>query len=243
MTKNEFLSRLADELKKNKIIDAADIISEYEQHFAFKLADGFSEEEIAAKLGNPAELAAQFAGGSDEIIQRGRKTVAVIGLSIIDLLAGAFFILLMAWEVVMAVFSLSNAVIAICLFSGTNLGTLIPSMPYWCGVVFALSLAGLSVLTAVGCIFFAAFIRQLMRSYSRFRRNTIAAVSGSALLPSVAIHPQLPAKLKRRIRSVALFSLALFAACFVLGAILSMIAAGAIEFWHAWGWFGYSPVN
>ena len=36
------------------------MVSEYEQHFALKQADGFSEEEIAAKLGAPAELAAQF---------------------------------------------------------------------------------------------------------------------------------------------------------------------------------------
>ena len=60
MTKNEFLSKLADELRKNNVSDADEIISEYEQHFAFKMADGFSEEEIAAKLGDPAAVAAQF---------------------------------------------------------------------------------------------------------------------------------------------------------------------------------------
>ena len=42
ITRNEFLSKLSDELKKNNIADAADIVSEYEQHFAFKMADGFS---------------------------------------------------------------------------------------------------------------------------------------------------------------------------------------------------------
>ena len=48
------------ELKARGVADAADIEEEYEQHFAFKLADGYSEEEIAAKLGGPAKLAAQF---------------------------------------------------------------------------------------------------------------------------------------------------------------------------------------
>ena len=38
---------------------------------------------------------------------------------------------------------------------------------------------------------------------------------------------------------MALVSLAVFAACFVLGAVISMVSAGSIEFWHAWGWFGY----
>lgn len=57
MTKNEFMAKLTDELKKRNIEDAADVAEEYEQHFAFKLADGYSEEEIAAKLGDPTALA------------------------------------------------------------------------------------------------------------------------------------------------------------------------------------------
>ena len=60
MTKNEFMTRLASELRKRNVADAADVIEEYEQHFAFKLADGYAEEEIAAKLGNPVSLASQF---------------------------------------------------------------------------------------------------------------------------------------------------------------------------------------
>lgn len=60
MTKLEFMSKLASELHKRNIADAADVLEEYEQHFASKLADGYSEEEIAARLGSPADLAAQF---------------------------------------------------------------------------------------------------------------------------------------------------------------------------------------
>ena len=60
MTKLEFMSKLASELHKRNIADAADVLEEYEQHFAFKLSDGYSEEAIAARLGSPADLAAQF---------------------------------------------------------------------------------------------------------------------------------------------------------------------------------------
>lgn len=60
MKKHEFMTRLANELHKRNVEDAADVVEEYEQHFTFKLADGYSEEEIAAKLGVPEELAAQF---------------------------------------------------------------------------------------------------------------------------------------------------------------------------------------
>ena len=50
MTKHEFMERLTNTLKRNGIEDISEIIDEYEQHFAFKMADGFCEAEIAAKL-------------------------------------------------------------------------------------------------------------------------------------------------------------------------------------------------
>ena len=39
MTKHEFMTRLASELHKRNVADAADVIEEYEQHFAFNLAN------------------------------------------------------------------------------------------------------------------------------------------------------------------------------------------------------------
>ncbi len=239
MRKNDFLTKLGDELSKNKVIDADEIISEYEQHFAFKMADGFSEEEIAVKLGDPILLASQFESGIVAPKSGGKRITTVIGLCFIDFFAGLFFALLMAWGVIMAVFSLACGVVAVCLFGGLNIYSLIPPIPYWCGTVFGLSMAALAVLTAAGCVYFAAFVRQLMRSFGRFHHNAMAAAFGNTVLPSYAIHPQLAPKTNRRIRSIALVSLALFAAFFVLGIILSIISSGALGFWHAWGWFGY----
>ena len=40
MTKNEFITLLHEALRKQNTADAAEIEAEYEQHFAFKLADG-----------------------------------------------------------------------------------------------------------------------------------------------------------------------------------------------------------
>ena len=242
MKKNEFLSKLADELKKKNTNDTDDIISEYEQHFAFKMADGFSEEEIAAKLGDPVLLASQFEDTGEYKISRGRKVTTVIGLAL-STFSGAFFCLLLAWGVIMAAFSICSAGIAVCLVGVINPLALIPHMPYLPGFVFGVSLAALSVLSATGCIYFAVFVRQLMRSYSRFHKNTIAAASGCAVLPSLGIYPQMPAKTNRRIRTVALYSIVLFTTCLVLGMIISMILSGSLEFWHAWGWFGYEIVN
>ena len=237
MTKNEFLTQLMNELNKNDVADTADIISEYEQHFAFKIADGYSEAEIAAKLGTPADLAAQFESGRAEKYSRIQKAVTIIGLGFADFFAGIFFILLFAWEVIVAAFSLASVVVSVCLIGGFNLYSLLPPMPYWCGAVFGLSFAALAVLSAVGCVYFAAFIRQLMRSHSRFHHNVLASVSGRVSLPPLAVHPQFPVRINRRIRTVALYALALFAACFVLAMIVAMVSSGALGFWHAWGWF------
>lgn len=58
MTRNEFVTQRTAELHKRNV--AADVVEEYQQHFSFKLADGYSEEEIAARLGDPVALAAQL---------------------------------------------------------------------------------------------------------------------------------------------------------------------------------------
>ena len=81
------MTKLADELKKRGVEDADDVAAEYEQHFAFKLADGYSEEEIAAKLGDPAALAVnpQFFPAA----KRRMRSVALVALVIF----AAFFVL------------------------------------------------------------------------------------------------------------------------------------------------------
>ena len=78
MTKNEFMTRLAAELYKRNVADSADIIEEYEHHFAFKTADGYCEEEISAKLGTLEELAAQFVESDTPNHKRGSKALAII---------------------------------------------------------------------------------------------------------------------------------------------------------------------
>ena len=192
MKKTEFLARLDQELQRRNVADAADILEEYAQHFDLKLADGYSEEEIAARIGDPAMLAAA---------------------------------------------ALSFAAAAVCLLGGLNVYGLLPAVPYWCGAVLGLSLLALTVLFAVGCVYYGAFLRQMIRSFGRFQHNALAGASGEAVLPSLPIAPQFSAKARRRLRTTALVSLALFAACFVLAFVVCALSAGSFQFWHVWGWF------
>lgn len=238
MKKAEFLSKLSQELERRNVADAADILEEYEQHFDLKLADGYVEEEIAARLGDPAMLAAQFDGGEDGPKQEsGGKALTVIALGITDVFAGLFFLLLAGFGVVLAAAALSFGAAAVCLLGGLNICGLLPAMPYWCGAILALSLAALAVLFAVGSVYYGAFLRQLIRSFGRFQHNALANASGAAVLPPLPISPRFSAKTNRRLRAVALITLALFAACFVLSYVVCALSAGSLEFWHVWGWF------
>ena len=156
MKKSEFMDRLAQELQKKNIADAEEILQEYEEHFAMKMADGYIEEEIAARLGNPAALAAQFDEAGDTPKQKtGSRRLVVAGLSIADVFAALFFLLLAGFGIVLAAAALAFAAAAVCLLGGVSIQGLLPAMPYWCGAILALSLAALAVLFAVGCVYYA----------------------------------------------------------------------------------------
>lgn len=115
------------------------MLEEYEQHFAFKLADGYSEEEIAARLGSPAELAAQFET-APQPKRRGSVALTWLWLAWADLAYGIFAVLLIAWGAVMAAYVLSFGLTAVCLIGRLDRfpPVTLPPMPY----VSALLLGG-----------------------------------------------------------------------------------------------------
>ena len=76
--------------------------------------------------------------------------------------------------------------------------------------------------------------------YFRFRSNAIARAEGRAVLPAASPRPRLSGAKARRLRKTARISLTAFAVLFVAALVASMLLAGAFEFWHAWGWFGYA---
>lgn len=238
MNKQEFLSILNGELEKHHVADAAEIVYEYEQHFAFKLADGFSEEEISVKLGDPAALALQYERDDGVTASRGKKLTSMIGLVFADIIAALGAIVLTAWAVVMALFSLACALLAVNLLARMNAFGLIPSMPYGCAVIFGISFLALAVLSFAGFTYYAAFLRQLFRSYARFHYNTKALASDKPTLPALTVSPRFSAKTKRRLRLLITVSLLVFVISFGLAFIFCSILAGELQFWHTWGWFG-----
>lgn len=143
------------------------------------MSDGYSEEEIAARLGDPAALASQL--GESGALNKGKnKVFTVIGLCFADIFAGLFFILLAAFELVMAAAGISFAGVCVGLLGRLDIFGIIPSMPYYCGVILALALAALALLSFAGCVYYGAFLRQLVRAFSRFQKNALASASGGA---------------------------------------------------------------
>ena len=240
MTKVDFMAQLAQELKKRGVADADDIMDEYEQHFAFKLSDGYSEEEIAAKLGSPKELAAQFDSLPPKKMGAGRF-FTIFGLCWLDLFYGIFVVLLAAWGVVMAAMVLSFGLTGICMIGRLDRFPIVtlPSMPYQSELLLGLALLALTAACVVGSIYYFAFVRQLMKAYARFHQNVLASSKGEAVLPALPVYPQFSSARKRKLRTALLVSFVLFGVCFVLGFALSALLAGQVQFWHAWGWFGY----
>ncbi len=243
MTKHEFLSQLEAELKKRKVADAADVVEEYEEHFAFKLADGYGEEEIAARLGDPAALAAQFEPGGETAQGAKRPSAALtwLWLAWADLFFGVLVVLLVSWGIVMVSCVLSFGLVGVCLAGNLRWAPVVtlPVMPYASALLLGLAMLGLAVACGAACRWYGAFVRQLLRAYGRFHRNALAPARGEPALPPLPVQPQLAPTGRRRLRAVLTAGFVCFGVFFVLGIVVSAVLAGDLQFWHVWGWFGY----
>lgn len=74
-------------MKINNIDEIEDIISEYEEHFNFKLEEGFTEEEIAKKLSSPKEIAKEYVPKA-EPVNKFQKGTIVTGLTFVSIPLG-----------------------------------------------------------------------------------------------------------------------------------------------------------
>lgn len=235
MTKTEYLEQLKKELNRLNVGDSEEIVTEYEQHFAFKLADGYSEEEISAKLGAPVSIAAQFAadGSKRTAGKKGRKAFLVVWLTLLGILEALLDLVFAAFGVVIFAASVALCAAGVCLMIRFNLAGLIPAMPYFGAILLGVCLLALAVLFFVLGIYCFAFLKQLIRASVRWRKNVLSETA----LPLLPASPQFQPKKRRALRSVLLFCLVVFGVSFVIGYAVLAWQAGALGFWHVYGWF------
>jgi len=98
MDKQEYLTTLEKALKGAGVADCADILEEYAEHFDMKAADGYGEEEVAARLVSPENVASQYIEIGFKSGEKGgfptTRIVTSVGLVFCGIFAFGFFIML-----------------------------------------------------------------------------------------------------------------------------------------------------
>jgi uncharacterized membrane protein len=122
MTRADFLARLRAGLVGLPTATAADIVADYESHFADGVAAGRSEAEVAEALGDPDRLARELRAESSAERWRQEKNpsaaaaavFALIGLGAVDIL----FLLPLLMGVLGAIFGVFIALVAVFFAGG-----------------------------------------------------------------------------------------------------------------------------
>jgi len=106
-------------------------------------------------------------------------------------------------------------------------------MPYLPSFIIGIACLGLSVISAIGCIYLALYVKQWGKAYFRWCKNT---VNGNAY-PSVSMQPKLSKRAAFILKLTAMIGLAVFVSFFVIGYATMCVSAGGMEPWHIWNWF------
>lgn len=238
MNKQSYLNELQNLLKSRNVDDIEEIIAEYDVHFSRKMADGYTEDEIAAKLGGPKEIAAQFASSVKEKAEgRGAKHAFLwAGLVFGDIFVIAFFIVMTAWVFVLGLSSVTSAAVGLGLIFKplipVSLITL-PTMPYGGALIWSITVITFGMLLAILTTYSWALTRQMWKAYRRWHKNTLS----DGKYPPLAIHPMVGDVTRRKLRTVSLVALVAFGVSFIVGYIVLATSAGSLGFWHVWHWF------
>lgn len=236
MNQKEFIRLLSKALKDNDVTDITEIIEEYNYHFEYKLMDGYTEEEISTKLGNPIDLANQYES-TYVSTHRPNKYLSFVSLGIMNFFALNFLLIIAGWIIISFATSLVSFGIFGVLFVGVTPFEWFPTMPYWCGAIISIWFLSFFVLMIVVTYYSFLYLKQLVKSLSRFNKNTINQVKGTPTLPNIGTTPSLNNKTARIIRKTLQLSLSAFAISIILGYLVCWIVSGNVEFWHAFGWF------
>ena len=232
MTKQKFLEQLKKELTARNVSDADEIIADYEEHFRFKTEEGKSEEEIAAKLQSPAEIAEEYAGltcsGREEY--RGLKRFGVIAVSI-----PAALVYIFMWLTAVAVFcfAIASLALGVCLITTVNIAGLIPETSYFSALLCGIACFGMSILSGIGAFYIGLYIAHWGKMYLKKCSGFIRGVP----YVSVSGQPVIAKKNSYRLKLIMIAAIIVFIAFLIIGYISMAVSAGSFEFWHVWLWF------
>lgn len=179
MTKERFLQQLDSSLKRLPLEERQDILQDYEEHFTNALADGKSEEEIAAGLGSPGQIAKELLASYHlEKVENSmttgnimRAVWAVIGLGFFNLVvvAGPFFALI---GVLFAAWAVSAGFIVSPILMLINTAIYPESFTLF-DLFFSLMLSGIGLFIAIGMFFASKTVFNLFIRYLKFNASIV----------------------------------------------------------------------
>jgi hypothetical protein len=239
MNKQDFMTELEKHLKERNVSDFADILIDYEQHFLFKLADGYTEDEISAKLGQPLALAAQYTAYNQQK-RKGRggiRFAAALGLFFLNMITSSAILAFLAWVIALGISTIGFLAAGLTLLAGLNPAELLPYMPRTGEVIISIVLLSLTTLAAMAAIYCWRFVIQITKANWHWNGRCLAKAGNRPVKPSIAATPQFTPSARRVMRRITSAALVVFAISLIAGYIVLALRAGAWEFWHVWGWF------
>lgn len=181
MTKDQFLTRLNNSLRKLPAEERQDILQDFEEHFAIGLEEGKTEEQVAASLGSPQQIAKDLAATYhveqvEATATTGnifRAVWAVIGLGFFNLVIvlGPFIAL---GAIIIAGWTTAIAFIASPLLVLIN-SVIYPEVFQFFDLFFSLGLTGLGLFIAVG-MYFAT--RAVNNGFVRYLKYNVRVIKG-----------------------------------------------------------------
>ena len=234
MNKKQYLAALEAALRARRVADVEEVLQDYEAHFTRKALDGYAEEEVSRRLGNPDEVAEDFTLFTPETKKNcGTRGWIRLGLCFADIGALVWLIVLVIGSATLLAAALGLLAFGVYLAAGGSTLPWVPTMPAAGRILMGCTFAALGVLTATGEIWFLAFARQTIRAYGRWHGNRWY---GRHELP-LPVVPQFVGRARRYLRRAALLSAVGALVLFIAAYIVMSIQARALGFWHVWHWF------
>jgi uncharacterized membrane protein len=192
MNRDTFLSELRAALGRMQESEKREVLADYEEHFRMGMADGKSEEQIAASLGNPRLLGKSFAidalleepkgGGGVSAVSVLRALFASISLTFFNLifilgpLLGLVGVMIGLWATAVSlplagVATLASPLVALVTPGFFTLSGINPAFLVFAGIGVAaiglLAVIGMWKLTRVFVLMIAAYVKFNARIVTR----------------------------------------------------------------------------
>lgn len=179
MSKQEFLTQLANYLNRLSPAEREDILQDYEEHFAFALSEGKSENEVAEALGHPRQLAKEILATyhidkletSQSTGSVFRAVWSVIGLGFMNL------VLVLGPFLVLVGFLLSGWIAGVSFIASPILvgisAMVQPSSFEWFDLFMSFIFCGVGYFICLGMYYVTIFLKNMLIRYLKYNVDVV----------------------------------------------------------------------